>query len=282
MNYLINVSVFIYYTLGAVDTDSLYEQLFWNAIFYMEKKIIQFFIAVPFIVDFLEKKNPALKLPLATTIETFRVIMKFGEKLSSFFHLKITRFQNISCFPENSWALLTLFYWFYLFFNTIFSQLIYLCYWGIEPTALSFTTAFVPSHYGWHPTCSHTSGISRHCWWCDWRCVKSITVLNISNNSENYMFMPNKHGDLKHPISGGSLKREENTGHIYRGRQGTKKWGFSWVRGFLLTGHQWPGFPLTVLRMQPFGFVIWDRALLFESPFWPPKFIILLTQFPKY
>lgn len=150
--------------------------------------------------------------------------MKFGENLSSFFHLKITRFQNISCFPENSWALLTLFYWFYLFFNTIFSQLIYLCYWGIEPTALSFTTAFVPSHYGWRPTCSRTSGISRHCWWCDWRCVKSITVLNISNNSENYMFTPNKHGDLKHPISGGSLKREENTGHIYRGRQGTKKW----------------------------------------------------------
>lgn len=88
MNYLINVSVFIYYTLGAVDTDSLYEQLFWNAIFYREKKIIQFFIAVPFTVDFFrEKKNPALKLCLATTIETFRVIAKFGEIYQVFFFI---------------------------------------------------------------------------------------------------------------------------------------------------------------------------------------------------
>lgn len=63
MNYLINVSVFIYYTLGAVDTDSLYEQLFWNAIFYMEKKIIQLFIAVPFIVDFFREKNSSFETP---------------------------------------------------------------------------------------------------------------------------------------------------------------------------------------------------------------------------
>lgn len=144
MNYLINVSVFIYYTLGAVDTDSLYEQLFWNAIFYIEKKDNSAFHCCPIYCWFFREKIPALKLPLATTIETFRVIMKFGENLSSIFHLKITRFQNISCFPENSWALLTLFYWFYSFFNTIFSQLIYLCYWGIEPTALSFTTALHP------------------------------------------------------------------------------------------------------------------------------------------
>lgn len=107
-----------------------------------KKKDNSVFHCCPIYCSFFREKNPALKLCLATTIETFRVIAKFGEIYQVFFF----SFKNykISGYFKFSWKLLSLIdtlLLVLLVFNKIFSQLIYLCYWGFEPTALCFTIA---------------------------------------------------------------------------------------------------------------------------------------------